>query len=153
MSGECEVVQCDDMSKSNLSKTGLRETLKVNDIYQDIYNERNLEIAYELISNKKGSNTKGIGNETLDSYSKDTIKSVSESLKNHQFKFKPIRRVYIPKPNGKLRPLGIPSPRDKVVQKSIVMALERIYENKFLECSYGFRPKRGTHSAIKEVTG
>jgi len=64
--------------------------------------------------------------------------------------------VFIPSAEtgaGQLRPIGIPSPRDKVVQKSITMALEKIYEKKFLDCSYGFRPKRGTHLAIKDVTG
>jgi retron-type reverse transcriptase len=61
--------------------------------------------------------------------------------------------MYIPKPNGDVRPLGIPSPRDKVVQRSMVNVLEKIYEPIFLDSSVGFRPGRSTHTAIKAVTG
>ena len=77
MSRECKVVQCDDMFKANLLNTGLKRTLKVNNIYSEIYCERNLKIGYEEIRGENG---------TLDSYSKDTIKSVSNSLKDHTFK-------------------------------------------------------------------
>lgn len=124
-----------------------------NKFYLDkICNPERLILAYELISKNKASNTKGTDSETLDSYSKDTIYSVSKSLKDHTFTFKPIRRVEIPKTNGGIRKLGIPGPRDKVIQKVMAMTLEEIYETKFLNSSHGFRPKRGTHSALRSVT-
>lgn len=151
MSCECEVVQCKEERKSNL-EMGLTKSNQVK-IFDKVKDAKYLSLAYDLISRKKGANTLGVCAETLDSYSNETIQKVSQDLKIHTFQFKPIRRVFIPKPDGGQRPLGIPSPRDKVVQKSMSMVLEEIYEKKFLPCSHGFRPKRGAHTAIKDVTG
>jgi group II intron reverse transcriptase/maturase len=151
---ECKVIQRRELTTFNLEmgRKKLVQNLD-NKFYQDkICNPERLAQAYEFISKNKASNTKGVDSETLDSYSKDTIYSVSKSLKDHSFKFKPIRRVVMPKPNGGIRQLGIPSPRDKVIQKIMAMTLEEIYETKFLNSSHGFRPKRGTHSALKSVT-
>jgi RNA-directed DNA polymerase len=112
-----------------------------------------LKQAYDLVSKKKGANTKGIDDLTLDGYSKETIGELSLSLKDHSFKFKPIRCIYIPKRDGFQRPLGIPGPRDKVVQKAAAVELEKIFEKIFEESSHGFRPKRGTHTALKQISG
>jgi group II intron reverse transcriptase/maturase len=152
---ECKVIQQHrGLTTSNLvmgQKTFAQDLNK--NFYKDkICNPIKLIQAYEFVSGNKGSNTKSIDSETLDSYSKDTIYKVSNSLKDHSFKFKPIRRVEIAKPNGGIRKLGIPSPRDKVIQKVMAMALEEIYEPKFLDSSHGFRPKKSTHSALKSVT-
>lgn len=92
---------------------------------------------------------KGIGNETQDGMSVETIKKISDELKDHRFKFKPIRRIYIPKKNGDRRPLGIPGLRDKMVQKAMANVLNLHYEKVFLDTSHGFRPSRGTHSALR----
>lgn len=152
--GECKVVQHNRERKVNLA-TGRPKSTNTNrkQIYHKIRDKKILTFSYEQISKKKGSNTKGTDDVTLDSYSKDTIQSVSNSLKDHSFKFKPIRRLEIPKPNGGTRPLGIPGPRDKVIQKAMTIALEEIYENRFMDSSHGFRPKRGVHTALKQVTG
>lgn len=75
-----------------------------------------------------------------------------ESLKDQSFQFKPVRRELIPKPNGKMRPLGIPSPRDKIIQEVMKSILEVIYEPIFSDSSHGFRPTRGCHSALKEIS-
>jgi retron-type reverse transcriptase len=72
-------------------------------------------------------------------------------MKNRTFQFKPSERVYIPKKNGKLRPLGIPSPRDKVIQEAIRMMINSVYEPLFLDCSHGFRLNRSTTTAIYNV--
>jgi len=72
-------------------------------------------------------------------------------MKDRTFQFKPSERVYIPKNNGKLRPLGIPSPRDKVTQEAIRMMFQSVYEPIFLDTSHGFRPKRSTTTAVFEV--
>lgn len=152
---EGEVIQRRGLTTYNLE---MGHKKSVQDLDNRFYQEKickpeRLIQAYESVSKSKASNTKGVDSKTLDSYSKDTIYSVSKSLKDHSFKFKPIRRIEIPKPNGGIRKLGIPSPRDKVIQKVIAMALEEIYEPKFLNSSHGFRPKRGTHSALKSVIG
>lgn len=106
--------------------------------------------------------TGGLGSdeETLDEFSK-VLKRITEELESERFQFKPtrLRREYIPKANGRLmRPRhnnfvgrGIPSPRDKIVQKAMAILLELIYEQEFLDVSHGFRPKRGCHTAIKQI--
>lgn len=91
--------------------------------------------------------TAGSDDETLDEFSK-VLKRITEELESERFQFK--RREYIPKANG-LRPLGIPSPRDKIVQKAMAILLELIYEQEFLAVSHGFRPKRGCHTAMKQI--
>jgi retron-type reverse transcriptase len=75
-----------------------------------------------------------------------------QKLKDHSFAFKPIKRIYIKKSNGMQRPLGVPSPIDKVVLKAMSMILENIYEPKFLNTNHGFRPNRGTHTALESIT-
>lgn len=129
------------------------KTGKYTGVYKRMIQVRSLLIAYEAVSGKSGANTKSVTDETLDFYSRDAALQTYHELKDHSFKFKPIRRVYIPKKDGKLRPLGIPSPRDKVVQRAAATVLEEIYEGKggFLSCSHGFRPSKSTHTALKEV--
>lgn len=127
---------------------------EVKDIYTDIICQENLlKKCYYAISKNKGLNTRGIDEGILDSYSKETITSLRQKLLDHSFKFNPIRRVSVSKPNGEVRFLGIPGPRDIVVQKAMVHAINFHFEKKvFLGCSHGFRPNKSSHSAIKKVT-
>jgi retron-type reverse transcriptase len=113
-----------------------------------------LKAAYEAVSRKSSANTKATTDETLDATSEATLIALHTKLKDHSFKFKPVRRVYIPKKDGAKRPLGIPNPRDKIIQKAMCNVLEDIYEGKklFLDCSHGFRLGRSTHTALKQVT-
>lgn len=107
--------------------------------------------AYDKIKSKPGSMTPGITPATLDGISMDEIEKIINLLKTEEFKFTPGRRIYIPKSSGKLRPLTIGNPRDKLVQEVIRMVLEAIYEPLFLPCSHGFRRNRSCHTALREV--
>lgn len=91
---------------------------------------------------------------TYQKYEKDAARNIQElheRLKAGKYRARPLRRVYIPKENGKERPISIPSLEDKIVQKATGEVLNAIYEKDFLECSYGFRPGRGPHQALDEV--
>lgn len=90
----------------------------------------------------------GENGERLNSNLRDLLKRAREG----RYGAPPVRRVYIPKGDGKeLRPLGIPTFEDKVLQRAVTMVLEPVYEQDFLDCSYGFRPKRSAHDAIKRL--
>jgi RNA-directed DNA polymerase len=81
----------------------------------------------------------------------DNLETLHDRLKRGQYRAQPLRRIYIPKEDGRQRPLSIPSLEDKIVQKATVSLLNAIYEQDFLNCSYGFRPGRGPHDALDEV--
>ncbi len=129
---------------------------KFNDIYSLMLDYDLHVAAYQKVKSNKGSMTPGVDEETLDGISAKAIRETISQLKDHSFKFRPSRRELIPKANGKMRPLGIPSPRDKVVQQVMVMILEAIWDSDkkaiFLNSSHGFRRGRGTHTALKEIT-
>ena len=96
----------------------------------------------------------GVDNVTWREYGQDldaNLESLVERLKNRKYKPLPAKRVYIPKNEHEKRPLGLPALEDKIVQKGIAGILEAIYEEDFLDCSYGFRPGRGCHQAINAV--
>ncbi len=107
--------------------------------------------AYANIYSNKGAMTAGIDEDTLDGMSHKRIKKIIKDLSEGTYRCKPVRRVYIPKKNGKLRPLGIPSGTDKMVQEVCKTILERIYEPIFLDYSHGFRPNRSCHTALEQV--
>ncbi len=105
---------------------------------------------FELESGKAN----GVDEVTKEEYEQNlfqNIKDLVDRLKRHSYKPQPARRVYIPKGNGKQRPLGIPAYEDKIVQLGLKKILEAIYEPYFMEFSYGFRPKRSCHDALKEI--
>lgn len=106
---------------------------------------------YNEIKSKQGNMTEGIDKVTLDGINYNWFVRVAEELKRGTYKFKPNRRVEIPKSNGQVRPLGVGSPRDKIVQKALHAVLEAAFEPIFLPTSHGFRPSRSTHSALLRI--
>lgn len=114
-----------------------------------------LIVAYERLKSQPGNMTPGSDDQTLDGFSMRTIKELSEQLRTEKYHPKPVRTTYIPKANGKMRKLGIPSPKDKVVQEAVRMILEAIYDSPhgayFSESSHGFRRSRSCHTALQEV--
>jgi group II intron reverse transcriptase/maturase len=126
------------------------------DLYRLLYRPELYEVAYERIKSEPGNMTAGSDGATLDGFSFRVITDLIGSLRDESFQFKPARRVNIPKANGKMRPLGISSPRDKVVQEVLRMILEAIYDSPrgayFLDCSHGFRPNRSCHTALREFS-
>jgi len=121
------------------------------DLYRLLCKKDLLSACYQSIKSKAGNMTPGTDNVTLDGYSENVVEEVISALKDQSWQFKPVRRKYIPKANGKLRPLGIPAPRDKIVQKGIEIILSAIYESSFSEYSHGFRTGRSCHSALRSV--
>jgi group II intron reverse transcriptase/maturase len=130
-------------------KTEINQDLEVS--YKQLFEIDLYKSAYQSLKSKSGNMTPGTDKETLDGISIQWAEEVIKSMKDRTFQFKPSERVYIPKKNGKLRPLGIPSPRDKVIQEAIRMRFQAIYEHIFLNNSHGFRPKRSTTTAIFEI--
>lgn len=124
---------------------------KFERLYRNLYNPEFYYIAYGNIAKSQGSMTKGNDGQTLDNMSVNRINSIIKSIKNKTYYPNPARRHYIKKKNGKLRPLGIPSTDDKLVQEVVRMLLEAIYEPTFNNCSHGFRPKRSCHTALAHV--
>lgn len=125
---------------------------ETTDVYMRMLNRSVFLYVYSKMKSIPGNMTKGIDEETLDGISIGDIDHVIDRLKDQSFQFRPVRRTYIPKPNGKLRPLGIPSPRDKLVQGVMKIVLEAIWEPLFKDCNTGFRPGRNQHTALKQVS-
>jgi RNA-directed DNA polymerase len=93
----------------------------------------------------------GVDGQSAEQYAanlEDNLRSLLERAKSGTYQAPPVRRVYIPKSDGQTRPIGIPTFEDKVLQRAVAMVLEPIYEQDFLDCSYGFRPRRSAHGAL-----
>jgi group II intron reverse transcriptase/maturase len=113
-----------------------------------------LQTAHDAVATNAGSKTAGCDGITMVEFDEDlegNLKRLREALTSETFVACPVRRVYIPKANGKVRPLGIPSIRDRIVQEAVRMILEPIYEADFCQSSHGFRPTRCTMDAVKHI--
>lgn len=131
------------------SKTGK----SFDKLFEIITSKENILLAYRTIKSNKGSKTKGSDNKTIDNLARMSQENFIEHFRKKLFNYKPksIRRVMIPKSNGKLRPLGIPTIEDRIIQQMFLQVLEPICEAKFFNHSYGFRPLRSAHYAISRV--
>lgn len=108
-------------------------------------------IAYKKLYSNNGASTKGVNDDTADGFSEDKIAKIIASLADESYMPNPSRRTYLKKVNGKMRPLGIPTFTDKLIQEVLRMILEAVYEPLFMDCSHGFRPGKGCHTALKSV--
>lgn len=107
--------------------------------------------AYQNLYANKGASTKGINKDTADGFSEAKIAKIIQMLTDETYTPHPARRTYIQKANGKMRPLGIPTFTDKLIQEVMRMILEAVYEPVFLDCSHGFRLNRSCHTALKSI--
>ena len=129
-----------------------RRGLPCDELYRQLFNPQMYLLAYGRLYSNQGAMTPGVDGETADGMSLDKIGHVIDVLRHERYRFKPARRVYIPKRNGKKRPLGLPSWSDKLVGEVIRLLLEAYYEPRFSARSHGFRPRRGCHTALREIS-
>lgn len=121
-------------------------------LIEEILSDANLNLAIERVKRNKGAC--GIDKMPItlvETYFRENLTEIRTKILEKQYRPQPVRRVYIPKSNGKLRPLGIPTVVDRVIQQSIAQKLTPIYENIFSDYSYGFRPGRDCHTAMNKV--
>jgi group II intron reverse transcriptase/maturase len=125
--------------------------LHLERVYRSLFNPQLFLTAYGNLYSNQGAMTKGTTPETVDGMSLAKINSIIEEIRHERFRWTPVRRTYIPKANGKMRPLGIPTWKDKLVQEVIRLILESYYEPKFDDTSHGFRPGLGCHTALTTI--
>ena len=136
---------------NSLNEHSKDSNYKFERLYRILFNEELFYVAYQKIASNGGSTTKGSDGRSIDEMSLARIKTLIASLKDESYQPHPLRRVHIPKKNGKTRPLGIPAFEDKLVQEVVRMILEAIYEGHFETTSHGFRPKRSCHTALLHI--
>src|SRR5450755_2880958 len=128
-----------------------RKGLPCEQLYRQMFNRELYLLAYGNIYSNKGAMTPGAGEETADGMSEEKIEQITGLMRRESYRFSPARRVYIPKRNGKLRPLGMPSWSGKLVGEVVRLLLEAYYEPRFSDRSHGFRKGRGCHTALREI--
>jgi group II intron reverse transcriptase/maturase len=125
--------------------------LPLKRVYRQLFNPKLYLSAYGKIYRNTGAMTTGVTGETVDAMSLHKIKTIIETIRHERYQWKPARRIYIPKKNGKKRPLGLPVWSDKLLAEVLRMILEAYFEPRFSEHSHGFRPGRGCHTALQEI--
>src|SRR6266568_3722509 len=128
-----------------------RKDLPCTQLYRQMFNRNLYLTAYGNIYSNKGAMTPGACGETADGMSEEKISQIIELMRFERYRFSPVRRTYIPKKNGKLRPLGLPSWSDKLVGEVVRLLLEAYYEPGFSDLSHGFRKGRGCHTALRDI--
>jgi group II intron reverse transcriptase/maturase len=128
-----------------------RRGLPLNELYRQLFNPQLYLLAYGRIYANHGAMTPGVTQETVDGMSQAKIGRIIDAMRHERYRFAPVRRVYIPKRNGKRRPLGLPTWTDKIVGEVVRLLLEAYYEPTFSDRSHGFRPGRGCHTALREI--
>ena len=125
--------------------------LPLERVYRHLFNPEFYLRAYGKIYRNHGAMTKGTTNETVDGMSLGKIQKIISLLRQEKYRWTPVRRTEIPKPKGGVRPLGLPTWSDKLLQEVLRELLEAYYEPRFSNHSHGFRPQRGCHTALKTI--
>src|SRR5258706_10616353 len=125
--------------------------LPLNRIYRQLYITNLYLTAYGRIYRNAGSMTPGVTEETADGTSLETFDTITQALRQERYQWQPARRTYIPKKNGKKRPLGMPVWSDKLLAEVMRMILDAYFDETFSDHSHGFRPGRGCHTALREI--
>ena len=128
-----------------------RKGLPLERVYRQMFNRNLYLTAYGKIYRNAGAMTPGTTKETVDGMSEQKIDTIIEAMRYERYQCNPVRRTYIPKKNGKQRPLGMPTWSDKLVQEVVRTILDAYYEPQFSDHSHGFRPGRGCHTALREI--
>ncbi len=144
---QADTIQRRIESLPTLSRSGKR----ANGLHRLMRSPYLFERAYEKVSRNKGALTPGVDGKTFDGMSLEKLADIAKRVAEGTYRFQPVRRVYIPKENGKTRPLGIPTVEDRLVQEAVRTILEAIYEPVFLDESHGFRPRRSCHTALSLI--
>jgi len=126
------------------------EKCRLNSVVH-LLGEENLKQCFEMLKKGKAAGIDGVSVEKYEENVESNLRNLVGRMKAQSYRPQPVRRTYIAKANGKMRPLGIPAVEDKIVQKGIARILEAIYEVEFLDFSYGFRPHRSCHQALKRL--
>ncbi len=125
--------------------------LPLNNLYRHLYNPQFYLQAYARLYSNDGAMTPDTTGETVDGMSREKITTMIDLIRQERWRWSPVKRVYIPKRSGKLRPLGLPSWSSKVLQEVVRQVLSAYFEPRFSEHSHGFRPGRGCHTALSEI--
>jgi group II intron reverse transcriptase/maturase len=128
-----------------------RRGLPCTELYRQLFNPQLYLLAYGRIYSNHGAMTPGATQETADGMSMEKIGRITDAIRHERYRFSPAKRIHIPKKDGKLRPLGLPTWSDKLVGEVVRLLLEAYYEPTFSNHSHGFRPGRGCHTALREV--
>jgi group II intron reverse transcriptase/maturase len=128
-----------------------RRGLPCDELYRQLFNPQLYLLAYGRLAANPGALTPGVCGETVDGMSLNKIERIIDALRHERFRFRPVKRIWIPKKQGKRRPLGLPTWFDKLVGEVMRLLLEAYYEPTFSNHSHGFRPGRGCHTALTEV--
>jgi group II intron reverse transcriptase/maturase len=128
-----------------------KKGLPLTQLYRQMFNKDLYLLAYGNIYSNQGAMTPGASGETADGMSEGKIEAIIELMRSERYRFAPARRVWIPKKNGKLRPLGLPAWSDKLVGEVVRLLLEAYYEPRFSGRSHGFRKGRGCHTALRDI--
>ena len=136
-------------SVERIANRARREPEAVHTALMHHFSEENLRACFQTLSNKKASGVDGVTKEEYSQNLEENLQRLHQKIQQRSYRPKPVRPVEIPKEDGTIRQLGISCTEDKIVQEMVRRILEAIYEPVFIESSYGFRPKRRCHNALR----